>query len=75
MIRPHEIALVPANGHGAPAVVRGLRETGPLRLVDVELAGRVVEVQLPEREIEVALTAGTACALDLRRAQVYPAEG
>jgi sulfate transport system ATP-binding protein len=75
LIRPHEIALIPVSGRGAPAVVRGLRATGPLRLVDLELGGRMVEVQLPERDSEMALTAGTVCALDLRRAQVYPAEG
>jgi sulfate transport system ATP-binding protein len=73
LIRPHEIALVPPHAGAAPAVVRAVRATGPLRLVDLEVGARLLEVQLPDREIEVPLTAGTPVALDLRKAQVYPA--
>jgi sulfate transport system ATP-binding protein len=73
LIRPHEIALVKRRDGEAPAVVRGVRATGPLRLVDVEVGARILEVHLPDREMEAPQTLGALCALDLRKAHVYPA--
>jgi sulfate transport system ATP-binding protein len=73
LIRPHEIALLPPGAHATPAILQSLRTTGPLRLVEIALADRVIEVQLPDRASEVPLAPGTRCALDLAKAQIYPA--
>ena len=72
LIRPHEIGLLPPGGHTPPAMVQSLRATGPLRLVDIAIAGRLIEVQLPDRDGLIPLTPSTPCALDLGKAQIYP---
>ena len=73
MIRPHEIALLPAADCAAPAVVQRVHATGPLRVVEVAMGDRIIEVHVPERDHSVAYEAGAGYVLDLRHGHVYPA--
>jgi sulfate transport system ATP-binding protein len=68
LLRPHEIGLLPGPG---PARVESVHATGPMARVRVALAGRIIEVLLPE---DASLpTVGQSDQVDLSRARIYAA--
>lgn len=67
LIRPHEIGLLPGPG---PARVVARHQVGPLRRARIALAGRVLEVPVPQGQW--LPDAGQTCRLDLSQARVYP---
>jgi sulfate transport system ATP-binding protein len=69
LIRQHEIGL--ETGHG-PAQVEKVLALAPLTQVRVRLGAETVEVSLPASP--GLPRPGEPCALDLRRARLYPAD-
>jgi sulfate/thiosulfate transport system ATP-binding protein len=73
-VRPHDIDLTPdAAGNGT---VRLIHEVGPVTQAEVEYAGTLIEVALPEPVAgNLPLRAGDRVAVTLRRASVFPQGG
>jgi sulfate transport system ATP-binding protein len=67
LIRPHEIALLPTPG---PAHTISVHATGPLKRLNLRLAGQDIEVLAQHDAWTPA--AGETCDLDLSRARIYP---
>jgi sulfate transport system ATP-binding protein len=68
LLRPHEIGLLTGPG---PAGVESVHATGPMARVRVTLAGRTIEVLLPEGASLPMV--GHSYGIDLSRARIYTA--
>ena len=66
LLRPHEIGLLAGPG---PARVESVHATGPMARVRVALAGRIIEVLLPEGAL--LPTVGQSYRVNLSRARIY----
>ncbi|MDR3529233.1 MAG: sulfate ABC transporter ATP-binding protein [Rhodopila sp.] len=68
LLRPHEIGLLPGPG---PAHVESVHAAGPMPRIRLALAGRIVEVLLPEGAALPMV--GQSRGVDLSRARIYSA--